>query len=634
MQPGLGGIHRFEPKPKAGKTRLAPSMISVLGWVVGGLLMIQVHPWFASDDAGPWYGIGLEFLVWQGASLAIWMLVLRLRPGTAGWVGQLLLSGFPLLYCVDVWLFRLTGIHLLSQRLVQLVRDVPAETVSFATTGVGISIASLMLAWLAALMIAAGFQLAFERWCPRFIATELRWRRTFAIGAVVAWSILLVLPRLPLTHRRSEHPAQHLVTPSQESTSKFMNHLVREIPESVANRMHQMRMNVVVDERTQASLHPDILIVIGESLRPELLTEEVMPHAFELTRRGMWLRKHYSGGNSSSLGVFSIISGLEAVWFYKSDVRFAPAMNRLFRQAGYELGFFASTNDWPTFQMDAFLSPQQYDVFESHDFTGLDADERAIAATSDFLDSDPKRPPRLAVLCLYGTHAPFWCDDDSSTNVPAAGPSYPIPFPPSWQTRVENRYRNAARTMDASIAELLSRSQSTRTGSGDRSCIIVLTGDHGESFGADGTIGHGTKLSIDQTHALAVIAGPRIPHVEMNHASGHFDYLPTLLSAAGITTSLPNQFDGRVLTEFDGDWQSRSFAIAGYVGKEIAIIQDAASEEATDAAWALKCEFSMMDGRAAVEFPINGTGDRVHSSTIGPETLVHWLSRQFGRLPK
>ncbi|TWU03109.1 sulfatase-like hydrolase/transferase [Neorhodopirellula pilleata] len=627
-----------------------PGLVTVMTWSLGWCFIARAHPWGGPTISADPLAVSADpFAVWltavqcvslQCVALAVWLGWRRMRPGTSAWFGRAILAAWPAIFCVDLWIYSLTGVHVASARFVELLRDVPISIITFASSGVAVSLIGLATAWSVVFVLVGGAETFVRRSVPILHSRSRRWERVVAITGMIACLVFglsqrWVLSRFPdraeLIREHStrhpmamlgwlnEPPAQILVKRSGE-----IERIAAELPGIADRRIRQLRMNVVVEQGTRQA---DILIVVGESLRPELLTPDVMPNTFALTRRGLWLRQHYAGGNASSLGVFSIVSGLEAVWFYKSGVRFAPTMNRLFRQVGYELGFFASANDWSTFQMDAFLSDEHYDAFQCERFSGLESDRRAIAATEAYLDSDPTRPPRLAMLYLYGTHAPFWCEEAESLDAPAADDSYPIPFPQSWRRRVWNRYRNAARTLDASIGDLIR--QPERTEDADRPRIVIVTGDHGESFGDDGTIGHGTKLSVDQTRTLAVIAGSGLPQRQVDQTTAHFDLLPTMLSAAGITTSLPDQLDGRDLTQTT-PWAPRTFSIAGYVGKEIAIVDDRKPAGIAEP-WAMRCRFSLMDGSVELIEPIGPGGRRWKPhEVIGDGSLADWL----GRLPR
>ena len=556
----------------------------------------------------------------------------------------LALDAFPLVFALDIGIFHWTGNHLGSRELGKILLALPIEIVTFASPGIlrttgllfgywGLGILASRTAEKVVMktMDSKGSSLQ-QRPIGRFVHGVAFLSVLASLGTYVTLRVVSAEDSVgfPTSQRATfHHPLLLLASMTSRESSRTKVSWVtaatadagsnagRErkaagdpptkitLKEVLDKRMRAMRMNVVVETEDVHSVkrRPDVLIILGESLRPELLNSDDMPHTDALAKRGLRLNQHYSGGNASSLGVFSIVSGLEAIWFYKSDVRFAPAMNRLFRQAGYELGFFASTQDWKAFQMDAFLSDRHYDRLESDRYSGLEADRRAIAAANQFLAPDRSRPPRLAVLCLYGTHAPFWPDPAMEASQPSAGPDYPIPFPPSWRASVWNRYRNAARTLDASIAGLLP------SGDLDSSRVVLIAGDHGESFGEDGTIGHGTRLSKFQTRTLAVMAGPNVPCRTIDVPTAHFDFLPTLLAATGISTSMPQQLDGRnLLMEKSSAWGHRSkrpFSVASYAGGEVVLLghrphSARAFENARQPFWGLRCRFSVLESDCGV----------------------------------
>lgn len=619
-------------------------------WSVWLFALMRFHPlasqWMLDGKTGVLM-TGLECFLLQGIAVFFWLVCVpfirqQADSGRINLIGRFVSAVPAIFLCVDLWVFHLTGMHLVSRDFGGLLMSLPSEIVGFVSWGVTVSILTLGTAWCFGWIVCS----KMEQWVihRRTNAAVDPTRMLQVIVGGIGIVLALVLTqgdqfsnRYPefsntLRQQSSRHPlvAMGWLGPSASNahsipTAPSFSIEPDELKRLTDQRISQMRMNVVVpSDPSEASHRPDVLIVIGESLRPELLCDEVMPATFDLTRRGTWLKQHYAGGNSSSLGVFSIVSGLEAIWFYKANVRFAPAMNRLFRQAGYELGFFASTNDWPIFQMDAFLSESKYDVFESKAYEGLQSDRNAIDAAKGFLNNEISRPPRLAVLCLYGTHAPFSSDPAFETDQPAASAGYPIPFPPSWRKSVWNRYRNAARTLDASMASLLEPLPNTPGNeTGQRSRITVVTGDHGESFGGDGTIGHGTRLSTDQTRTMAVIAGPGIPHAQREDITHHCDWLPTLLSAAGIETFLPAQFDGIDVTSTDNIPGDRVMSIASYSGTEIVVL--GGDQRQAEHAWAELCDFSLMRAMASFKRRIGPDGETWQFHEQSPSLMKRWF---------
>lgn len=74
---------------------------------------------------------------------------------------------------------------------------------------------------------------------------------------------------------------------------------------------------------------------------------------------------------------------------------------------------------------------------------------------------------------------------------------------------------------------------------------IVLTADHGESFGEDGQVGHGYSLGLQEIRVPLVIASPRFRAGVRADVVGSIDVGPTLLSLAGAVGDVGH---GRDLT--------------------------------------------------------------------------------------
>jgi hypothetical protein len=334
------------------------------------------------------------------------------------------------------------------------------------------------------------------------------------------------------------------------------------------------------------------------------------------------MSRHHSGGNASSLGLFSLVSGLDAIWFYLADVRFSPAMNRLFKQAGYELGFFAGADDWDAFQMEAFIHADAYDRFEIETRDGLASDQRAIESAQIFLSDSrqsegKQRSPRLAVLYLYATHAPFLIAPEHIKDLPSAGADYPLPFGPDSRKAVWNRYRNSARTLDAMIAPLLK----------DPNRLVAVVGDHGESFLEDGTIGHGTRLSATQVRTPAILSGPEVAHRKLDFNTSHADLLPTLLTLTGIQVSNPGSFDGIDLSADSP--QPRVLAIADYLRPQALLIDSSMIDSQI---FGVQCDLTLRPPRVQIRGAKDQSGNSLSSPTDFPSARVvrEYVLQAFG----
>lgn len=456
-------------------------------------------------------------------------------------------------------------------------------------------------------------------------------------GATYAWTFGILITAVPglatwqsTWHNMTSAPSRHafgvagwLDDPGVNAWRKEPGILAAPpfTAEDVTRRMLGFRFNVVAETQP---LPPDILLIVVESLRPELIQPSVMPNVHGRALQGLWMHHHHSGGNASSLGLFSLVSGLDAIWFYLADVRFSPAMNRLFKQAGYELGFFGGADDWAAFQMDSFIRSDAYDVFEVEPRDGLASDQHAIESTLAFLSDagwpdDVSRSPRLAVLYLYATHAPFLVDPLQVRNLPSANADYPLPFGPASQRAVWNRYRNSARTLDAMIAPLLQNPQR----------LVAIVGDHGESFLDDGTIGHGTRLSAAQVQTPAILFGRKVAQREIGFKTSHADLLPTLISLAGIRVSDPEAFDGVDLsTNAPGP---RMLAIADYLRPQALLIDSAIVDSNI---FGVQCELNLRPPRVRDLGPKDARGNTTTSPTNFQSSrhVQRYFRQAFGKL--
>jgi arylsulfatase A-like enzyme len=107
---------------------------------------------------------------------------------------------------------------------------------------------------------------------------------------------------------------------------------------------------------------------------------------------------------------------------------------------------------------------------------------------------------------------------------------------------VRDGYDEDVTRLDASLGRLFRRLDADA----DRfETHVVLTSDHGESFGEHGALGHGWRVTREQVQAPLVIVSPRVSPGVRRDAAGTADLAVTLLAMAGLSEpALP----GRDLT--------------------------------------------------------------------------------------
>lgn len=120
------------------------------------------------------------------------------------------------------------------------------------------------------------------------------------------------------------------------------------------------------------------------------------------------------------------------------------------------------------------------------------------------------------------------------------------PYTATDRQRDESQYDGGIAYMDASLGDFFAKLK--QLGLYDNSMIIV-TSDHGESFGEKKLVGHGTSVYQEQVHVPLIIKYPGPPEEVVRHdVVSHVDLLPTILALLG--EQIPRTLPGRNLRAF------------------------------------------------------------------------------------
>ena len=77
---------------------------------------------------------------------------------------------------------------------------------------------------------------------------------------------------------------------------------------------------------------------------------------------------------------------------------------------------------------------------------------------------------------------------------------------------------------------------------------VLIVGDHGESFGEEGSMAHGRRLIPSQLHVPCLVRSPRFDVGVRQDIAGSIDVAATLLALAGVEAELPEVSASRDLT--------------------------------------------------------------------------------------
>jgi len=274
---------------------------------------------------------------------------------------------------------------------------------------------------------------------------------------------------------------------------------------------------------TSTAATPNIVWVIIDALRPDATDPALMPELARLRSQGQEFANHWSGGNSSRAGIFSMFYGLPSTYldtFY--GVQQPPVLMEELRRRGYQPGLFAAPG---------FGAPTDIGRTVFAGIPGLAGEEQGVSAVQR------NRAVTDQWLAWFGrrdTTRPFFgflYYDPPMGAMPADAGPLPMDGRFANQPQLQRdwrQYRRSAQMVDGELGRVIDGLRSA--GQLDHTLVIVLS-DHGYEFDDNGLgyVGHASDYSAAQLRATLVMRWPgRAPAVYHNRTS-HYDLPVTLL---------------------------------------------------------------------------------------------------------
>ncbi|HET9319495.1 MAG TPA: sulfatase-like hydrolase/transferase [Bryobacteraceae bacterium] len=165
------------------------------------------------------------------------------------------------------------------------------------------------------------------------------------------------------------------------------------------------------------------------------------------------------------------------------------------------------------------------------------ADSRSFFLFLNYMDAhQPYFPPAPYDLKYPGKDAAMTAEHYWSIEFKALSGSRP--YTDRDRARDESQYDGGIAYIDVELGKLFARLK--QLGFYDNS-IVIVTSDHGQSFGEKGLVGHGSSVYQEQVHVPLIVKYPKVAHADVrNNLVSHVDLLPTILESLGYETgSLP-----------------------------------------------------------------------------------------------
>jgi membrane-anchored protein YejM (alkaline phosphatase superfamily) len=288
--------------------------------------------------------------------------------------------------------------------------------------------------------------------------------------------------------------------------------------------------------RAPGSRDWNVVWLVAESLRADMLDPEIMPATSSFAAQSADFRSHYSGGNGTRMGMFSMFYGLYgSYWFAFLNETRGPAFVDLLLEAKYQRAIYTSARfSYPEFDKTIFRRIPSAELHEGDDsLAGWENDRQNVTHLLGDIDlRDPSRP-FFAFMFFESAHAQYWFPEESVIRRPyLTNFNYAITNYAANIDLIKNRYVNACHHLDSQLGRVFEHL--ARAGLLD-STLVIVTGDHGEQFMEKGHWGHHASFVDEEVRVPLVIHAPRMAPHRDTRISSHLDIVPTLMTLLGVT---------------------------------------------------------------------------------------------------
>lgn len=275
----------------------------------------------------------------------------------------------------------------------------------------------------------------------------------------------------------------------------------------------------------------NILFLLVDTLRYDMLTEEVMPNTWKFAEENVRFNNHYSNGNNTRHGIFSLFTGLPGKYWTSSLTSGTPAvLISALQKRNYEIGIFTGAPlNMPEFHKSIFSTVRDLKVYPR----GTSSVESDAFAVEDFEKWQAGLKPRSKFFSF------IFLDSVHGYQFPA-GEKYEV-FKPYWKSvnhmELNNsfdpapylaRYKNAVRYTDDLMQKVLDYLKDKNLLD---NTIVVISSDHGDEFN-DNKLnfwGHGGNFTDAQIKVPLIIHWPGKKPANIEYVTSHLDLVPTLL---------------------------------------------------------------------------------------------------------
>lgn len=310
----------------------------------------------------------------------------------------------------------------------------------------------------------------------------------------------------------------------------------------------------------------NIVFIVIDTWRHDAMTKKITPNIVRFAHRTLRFNDHWSGGNCTQPGIFSLFYAIPAnYWTAMERQMVGPVFIDQLHREDYQLNILGSaTLAFPAFDRTAFVNVPNLTKRVVGN-TSRQRDKRITDLFIQFLHDRQANKPFFSFL-FYDT-AHNYCGGGARENRTPFTPAIaeckrfsltattdPLPY--------LNRYHNAVHYIDGQVQRVLTDLQQKGL---LKNTIVVITADHGEEFDDEklNYWSHASAYTRFQLQVPMLIYWPGMPPRDFGYMTTHYDLVPTLMQKVlGCHSNVANYSVGQSLF----DRQRPHWFIAGSYG--------------------------------------------------------------------
>lgn len=275
------------------------------------------------------------------------------------------------------------------------------------------------------------------------------------------------------------------------------------------------------------------IVVIGvDTWRFDAMNAKATPNIYQFAQHASQFTNHWSGGNCTKAGVFSLFYGIPAnYWDTMLAQQHGPELLHQLIKSNYKIAVFASAQlNFPSFDQTIFREVKPLTIFTPGNTT-IARDEKITTEFQQFLQTHDKSKPFFSFIFYDVVHN--YCEP----TVP-----HDHPFKPWLKTCNRffltkesnpkpylNRYLNAVYFVDQQIKKVLDSLQAQHL---MENTVIIITADHGEEINDNhsGYWEHASAFTPYQLHTPMIVYWPHQQPKVYSYMTTHYDVVPTLMT--------------------------------------------------------------------------------------------------------